>query len=50
MKRTTNLEVAREIRRRYAGGETQMELAVAYDLAISTVSRIVNNLVWKEAA
>jgi DNA-binding transcriptional regulator LsrR (DeoR family) len=49
MKRTTNLQVAREIRAKYNSGMTQEEIAREYDLAQSTIGRIVRNEVWKEA-
>ena len=44
-----NMEIAREIRRRYSvGGITQQALGAEYGLRSGYVSRIVANKIWRE--
>ena len=43
-----NLEIAREIRKSYYNGETQMTLANTYNVSQGAIQKIVNNISYKE--
>lgn len=44
-----NMEKAQAIRLAYKGGETVKNLAAQYAVTVSTIGRIVNNVVYKES-
>lgn len=46
--RRLEADTVREIRRRYASGETARSLCAAFDLSHPHVYRIVNRVVWKK--
>lgn len=43
-----SLEIARQIRRSYNDGKTMTELATEHGVTVSTISRVLHNIIHKE--